>query len=106
VRDDQIRFVDDPLAIQQQVEVQRTRGVGDRATAAVATLNLLKPFEQRARRQLGLNLSDGIEIGPLSRRTTDPLSLVERRAAADTDIPLLLQIAEGRPNGSLAVTEV
>ena len=64
VRQRQAVFVEVCGAVQQQVEIERSRCVAEAAFAAVAVFDVEQRGEQGARRESSFNLRDGIdEIG-------------------------------------------
>src|SRR5579862_8197099 len=97
MRNDQARLLNDPVAVEQQVEVDRARPpVGSVTLAAQLPLDVEEQVEERPRFELGLDLGDGVQelrlllvsprLGFDDRR--EPSRPDQRRGFADRRFPV------------------
>ena len=102
----EIGLGDLPLAVQQQVEIERTRLVAHAAAlAALAALDREQLLEQDARRELGRQACRRIEIGALSSGS-DRSRLVDARRHHVAHAAQRAQRRESGPELPLAVAEI
>ena len=87
MRDGQLRRIDDPVAEEQQVEVQGPLAPVDRPYSAEPGFDLLEDVEQGERVERRLEHGGGVEKHPLARRAADGLGLMERADASDDTRP-------------------
>src|SRR3954468_986860 len=111
--DERRRFIDHFVAIENQVEIDRSRGAGMRPRTSELLLDVEHLRQQFARGKRGRSGSRGIDHTPLRPRHVDGLGLEEardtnvgneRREARDRVLQVLLAIAdvtaEGNRDGS------
>ena len=81
--DAQLGRLDDPIAEEQQVEVEGPLAPVDRPDPAEPRFDLLQDVEQRERVERRLERGRGVEKHPLARRAADGLGLVKRADLLD-----------------------
>ena len=96
VRHHQSRLIEHSIAVEQQVEIEGARPVPFGPHAIQRLFHLQQHVQQRARRQVGLQLGGGVEVFPLPRWSADRFGFVKRRHLGDTDAGLFAQRLHAR----------
>ena len=107
MRHHQARLGQPFVAIQNQIEVQCSRGPGRRPPAPILALDLQQPVQQRSRRQAGVADDDPIQVARLiadaDRRGVEPGGATEVGKQAgqpvDREGEMRFAIAEIAPEG-------
>jgi len=107
MRHHQARLGQPFVPIQNQIEIQRSRGPGRRAPPPILTLDLQQPVQQRSRRQAGVADHDPIQVAGLiadaDRSSVEPAGAtkVGKQAGQSVDRKgeMCFAIAEIAPEG-------